>query len=127
MHYEYLKIFPRTITAIPDDAGGFTGKMIYDLENYGQMLCKNISNVSFHTNVNHTANWRMDVIEDKHKFANYSIFIDALNFYLFEITKFNPRSHWNEITGFDKQYCFERMYFDMGLRKFKRIKDGVEK
>lgn len=95
--------------------------MTYDLENYGQMLFKNISNVSFHTDVKYAVNWRMDVIEDKHMFANYSVFMDALNFYLFQVRKFNPRLHWNEITDVDKQYCFERMYFDMGLRKFKKV------
>ena len=46
----------------------------------------------------------------------------ALNHYLFEIVRFDPRFHFCKTSSTDYEYYFERVYFDMGIGEFVSVK-----
>ena len=118
----YLKIFPRSLTVKTDGAGGYTGRMTYDFEHYGRIVYDDDSNIVLQCLSTPHANWLIQSLEPVHHLAGFPVFMNALNFYLFDVVQFDPVSQLSKVNAADYEYYFERVYFDMGTGKFASIK-----
>jgi hypothetical protein len=123
----YLKIFPRSITAQMDGEGGYAGRIIYDFEQYGQMIYGDDSEVLLRCDWKPHADWRIISMAETHRLAGFSVFMDALNHYLFQVLQFDPVSQWSKVSNSDHEYYFERMYFDMGTQQFKVLEKNTKR
>lgn len=117
----YLKIFPRSIIVKQDGEGGYVGRITYDFEYYGLMMVDDDSDVELLCRCYPRAEWLIRSRETVHQFVGFSVFMNALNHYLFEVLQFDPVSQWCKVSDADYTYYFERVYFDMGTHKFKVV------
>lgn len=121
----YLKIFPRSIVVKMDREGGYIGRMNYDYEQYGRMICGDDLDVELlFLCAASSAGWVIRSVKQKKSLAGFSIFMSALNKYMFDVLQFDPVSQWSKISTGDYEYYFERVYFDLGTRQFNRIANG---
>jgi len=117
----YLKIFPRSIIVKKDGDGGYVGRITYDFEQYGRMMYGDDSDVLVQCLWQTHADWRIFSTAQAHRLAGFSLFMHALNHYLFQVLQFDPVSQWNKVSATDYEYYFERVYFDMGTQQFNAI------
>jgi hypothetical protein len=117
----YLKIFPRSIIVKMDGEAGYVGRITYDFEQYGRMMYGDDSDVLVRCFWQTQANWRILSTAQAHRLAGFSLFMHALNHYLFQVLQFDPVSQWNKVSATDYEYYFERVYFDMGTQQFNAV------
>lgn len=117
----YLKIFPRSIIVKMDGDGGYVGRITYDFEQYGRMMYGDDSDVLLRCLWQTQSNWRILSTAHAHRLAGFSLFVHALNHYLFQVLQFDPVSQWNKVSATDYEYYFERVYFDMGTQQFNPV------
>ncbi len=117
----YLKIFPRTIAVKMDGTGGYVGRMMYDFEQYGRMMYAVDSGISLLYRWQPDTDWLIQSTQQVHLLAGFSVFMHAMNHYLFDVLQFDPVSQWSKASDTDYKYYFERVYFDMGTREFNSI------
>ncbi len=60
--------------------------------------------------------------ENMPRLAGFSVFMHAMNHYLFEVLQFDPVPQWNNVPATEYEYHFDCVYFDMGTRQFKVVK-----
>ncbi len=118
----YLKIFPRSIAVQMDGSGGYVGRMTYDFEQYGRMIYDDDSDVTLLCRWQPHADWSIQSTQQVHRLAGFSIFMHAMNHYLFDVLQFDPVSQWSKVSATGFEYFFERVYFDMGTRQFNAVK-----
>lgn len=104
-----------------DGVGGYVGRMTYDFEQYGRMLFGDDSEVELQCQWQPHANWVIRSTVLKHSLAGFSVFMHAMNHYLFEVLQFDPVSQLSKVSASDYEYYFERVYFDMGTRQFNAV------
>jgi hypothetical protein len=121
----YLKIFPRSITVKKDGSGGYVGRMTYDFEQYGRMLYDDDTDVELQCRWQPHADWMIRPTVKVHRLTGFSMFIHAMNHYLFEVLQFDPVSQWSKVSATYYEYYFERVYFDMGTQQFNVVKKEV--
>jgi hypothetical protein len=114
----YLKIFPRSIIVKTDGAGDYVGHLTYDFEQYGRMVYDDGSNIVMQYHWQPHSNWLIQSNGQVHKLAGFSMFMKALNHYLFEIIQFDPVSQLCKASFNEYEYYFERVYFDIGSGEF---------
>jgi hypothetical protein len=100
----YLKIFPRSLVAKADGSGAYTGRMTYDFEQYGRMLYDNETGVTLEYQLLVCSGWSIRLTGAGQGLAGLSVFIHAMNYYLFSVLQFDPVSHWSKRS--DKDYEF---------------------
>lgn len=122
----YLKIFPRSLVAKTDGSGAYIGRMTYDFEQYGRMLCDNETGVALEYQLLVCSGWSIRLTGAGQGLAGLSVFIQAMNYYLFEVLQFDPVSHWSKLSDGDGEFYFERVYFDMGTQQFTSAKEMQE-
>jgi len=123
----YLKIFPRSITVKLDGDGGYVGRISYDFEQYGRMMYGDDSDVVIRCFWQTHADWRILSTAQVHRLAGFSMFMHALNHYLFQVLQFDPVSQWNKVSATDCEYYFERVYFDMGTQQFNAVETASKR
>lgn len=117
----YLKIFPRSIVTMLDGEGGYVGRITYDFEQYGRMMYDDDTDVQLKCGCEPFEGWRIITTSKMQRLAGFSVFMNALNHYLFEVLQFDPVSQWNMVSLSVYEYYFERVYFDMGTQQFKMV------
>lgn len=117
----YLKIFPRSITVKLDGVGDYVGQMTYDFEQYGRMMYDDESGVVVQCCLQPHADWLIRSTESLPRLAGFSVFMHAMNHYLFQVLQFDPVSQWSKASPTDYEYYFERVYFDMGTQQFNAV------
>ena len=121
-YMSYLKIFPRSIVAKIDGSVGYVGRMVYDFEQYGRMMYDVDSEISLLYRWQPDTDWLIQSTQQVQLLAGFSVFMHAMNHYLFDVLQFDPVSQWSKASGTDYEYFFERVYFDMGTRQFNAVK-----
>lgn len=121
----YLKIFPQSIVAKANGDGGYHGRMTFDFEQYGRMMYGEDSEVELLCRGQPYARWTICSTKSVHSLAGFSVFMNAMNHYLFKVLRFDPVSHWSKPSITDYEYYFERVYFDMGTRQFNAVEKAV--
>jgi hypothetical protein len=119
----YLKIFPRSLIAKADGSGAYIGRMTYDFEHYGRMLYDNETGVALEYRLLLCSGWSIRLTGAGQGLAGLSVFIRAMNYYLFSVLQFDPVSHWSKLSDKDYEFYFERVYFDMGTKQFTIAKE----
>lgn len=114
----YLKIFPRKIIAQHNIPSGYIGKLYYDFEQYGRMYRSYYVDVILCNDDTLAIAWSIEYIDSENLFVGFQSFIKSLNYYLFEIQKFDPLTNWYKPFESQFEYCFKPVYFDMGLNQF---------
>ena len=114
----YLKIFPRSLVAKDDGSGAYIGRMTYDFEQYGRMLYDNETGVALEYQLLVCSGWSIRLTGTGQGLAGLSVFIQAMNYYLFSVLQFDPVSHWSKLSDREYEFYFERVYFDMGTQQF---------
>ena len=104
-----------------DGDGGYVGRITYDFEQYGRMMYGDDSDIFVKCLWQTHADWRILSTVQAHRLAGFSLFMQALNHYLFQVLQFDPVSQWNKVSATDYEYYFERVYFDMGTQQFNAI------
>lgn len=118
----YLKIFPRSIAVTMSGDGGYVGQLLYDFEQYGRMMYDDDSDVRLICTWQPKHTWLICATRETHSLAGFSVFMHALNHYLFDVLQFDPLSQWCKISSTEYEYYFERVYFDLGTREFTAVK-----
>ncbi len=119
----YLKIFPRSLVAKADGSGSYIGRMTYDFEQYGRMLYDNEAGIALEYQLLVCSGWSIRLTGAGQGLAGFSVFIHAMNYYLFSVLQFDPVSHWSKLSDKDYEFYFERVYFDMGTKQFTAVKE----
>lgn len=122
LNMSYLKIFPRSIAVTMSGDGGYVGQLLYDYEQYGRMMYDDDSDVRLMCAWQPKPNWFICTTRQTHSLAGFSVFMHALNHYLFDVLQFDPVSQWSKISPTEYEYYFERVYFDLGTREFTAVK-----
>jgi hypothetical protein len=118
----YLKIFPRSLVVRVDGSGSYVGRMTYDFEQYGRMLCDNETGIALDYKLLESSDWSIRLTGVEHGLAGLSVFIQAMNYYMFDVLLFDPVSHFSKMSEQDYEFYFERVYFDMGTQQFNSVK-----
>lgn len=105
-----------------DGDGGYTGRLQYDFEQYGRMVHDDDAAVSLRCRWDPHAHWLIRSTSATNGLAGFGVFMHAMNHYLFVVLQFDPVSQWHQVSDSDYEYCFERVYFDMGTQKFNAVK-----
>lgn len=119
----YLKIFPRSIVVRLDDSLGYVGRMVYDFEQYGRMMYGADSEISLFYRLEPNRDWLIQSTQQVRLLAGFSVFMHSMNHYLFDVLQLDPVSQWGKASNNVYEYFFERVYFDMGTRKFNPIQE----
>lgn len=114
----YLKIFPRSIYAKRNAVGGYEGSLLYDFEQYGRMLYGYDVGVALIYNGSPYARWLIQSTDLTYRLSGFSVFLHAMNHYLFKVLKFDPVSQLKQVSATEYEYYFDRLYFDMDTKKF---------
>lgn len=109
----YLKIFPKSIVVKRNDGGAYAGHITYDFEQYGRMFYGDEAEVEFRCHWESRTDWEICSPPLAHQLVGFSVFMQALNHYLFQVVHFDPISQWNKKTELQCEYYFDRVYFDM--------------
>ena len=117
----YLKIFPRSIVAKIDGSVGYVGRMVYDFEQYGRMMYDVDSEISLLYRWQPDTDWLIQSTQQVQLLAGFSVFMHAMNHYLFDVLQFDPVSQCRKASDTNYEFFFERVYFDMGTREFNSI------
>lgn len=118
----YLKIFPRSISVKTDGPCSYVGRIAYDFERYGRMMYDDGCDIAMICRCLPAADWIIFPTGQEHRLAGFSVFMQAMNHYLFSMLQFDPVSQWSKVSAIDYEYFFERVYFDMGTHQFSPIK-----
>lgn len=119
----YLKIFPRSLVAKADSSGAYIGYFTYDFEQYGRMLYDNETGIALEYQLLVCSGWSIRLTGTGYGLAGLSVFINAMNYYLFSVLQFDPISHWSKQSDKEYEFYFERVYFDMGTKQFTTVKE----
>lgn len=128
----YLKIFPKSFCTRRNADGGYVGHLRYDFEQYGHMLHDYDAGVALVCLGQPSAHWMVVSTDLTHSLSGFSVFMQAMNHYLFKVLQFDPVSQWTQVSDTEYEYYFDRAYFDMDTKKFNVLKeipatDSVEK
>lgn len=119
----YLKIFPKSICTKRNAVGGYVGHLLYDFEQYGRMLYGYDSGVALVCEGQPCARWIVAPTDLTHSLSGFSVFMHAMNHYLFKVLQFDPVSQWTQVSNTEYEYYFDRVYFDMDTQKFNLLKE----
>jgi hypothetical protein len=122
LHMSYLKIFPKSIFAKRNAVGGYEGYLLYDFEQYGRMLYGYDSGVALLCDGPPYARWLIESTDFTYKLSGFSVFLHAMNHYLFTVLQFDPVSQLKQVSDTEYEYYFDRVYFDMDTQKFDVLK-----
>jgi len=117
----YIKIYPISIIAKINSEGCYVGEMVYDIEQYGHILKSEFLNVELLSHEQTNSPWWIRVTNRRHSFVGISVFMTALNCYFFKAYQFNLMSQSEKVSADIYEYHFDRVYFDMGNKKFNII------
>lgn len=118
----YLKIFPKSICTKRSAVGSYEGILLYDFEQYGRMLYGYDSGVVLVCNGPPNARWVIEATDLTYCLSGFSVFLHAMNHYLFKVLQFDPVSQLKQVSDTEYEYYFERVYFDMDTQKFNALK-----
>lgn len=119
----YLKIFPKSIRANRNAIGSYEGVLLYDFEQYGRMLYGYDSGVALIRDGLSNARWLMESTDLTYRLSGFSVFLCAINHYLFKVLQFDPVSQLKQVSDTKYEYYFDRVYFDMDTQKFNVYKE----
>lgn len=119
----YLKIFPKSICTKRNATGGYEGHLLYDFEQYGRMLYSYDSGVTLLCEGESYRQWMIESTDLMHSLSGFSVFMHAMNHYLFKVLQFDPVSQWKQVSETEYEYYFDRVYFDMDTQKFNLLKE----
>lgn len=119
----YLKIFPKLICTKRNALGGYEGYLLYDFEQYGRMLYGYDSDVALICDGPPYARWWIQTTDLTNRLSGFSVFMHAMNHYLFKVLQFDPVSHLKQVSDTEYEYYFDRVYFDMDTQKFNVLKE----
>jgi hypothetical protein len=84
----YVKIYPKKISATSSDTIIYLGRVVYDVEQYGNLIQNNFFEISI-SKLEKTQNtWLISSIKEQPDIKNFDAFLRALNFYFFRNLKF---------------------------------------
>ncbi len=122
-YMSYLKIFPKSICTKRNAVGGYEGYLFYDFEQYGRMLYGYDSGVALVCDGSPCARWLIESTDLTYRLTGFSVFLHAMNHYLFRVLQFDPISQLKQVSDTEYEYYFDRVYFDMDTQKFNVLKE----
>jgi len=119
----YLKIFPKSICSKRNAVGHYRGILFYDFEQYRRMLYGYDSGVALVCDGPPSARWVIKSTDLTYSLSGFSVFLHAMNHYLFNVLQFDPVSQLKQVSDTEYEYYFDRVYFDMDTQKFNVFKE----
>lgn len=114
----YLKLFPRLLVLERDHLDGYVGKILYDLEQYGQMRHGYETSVLLNCKSWAELDWYITGTELTSHMVGFDCFFSALSHYLFEVLRFDPVTQGCKSSQSQFEFHFRSVYFHMGLNRF---------
>lgn len=107
----YIKIYPKSLNLLRVEPNAYTGKVLFDIEQYGQLYPNQFFEVRvarFNITGTHESEWSILSVQDHPDIKNFDSFLRALNFFVFNSLKI-------QIPGTTDPYA--PPYFDVELRE----------
>jgi len=86
----YIKIYPKSLNLLYLEPNTFTGKVLFDIEQYGQVYAKqyfDVRLIKLDRADDQPSEWSILSVQDHPDIKNFDSFLRALNFFVFHNLK----------------------------------------
>ncbi len=122
----YFKIYPQKIMLQPSGTHSHPARLFYNFEQYGYLYRDKNCAVDICADLKTPSLWRMTVTETDIQVKRFQEFIAAMDYYLFQILKFHPRTPSHDSPESEEAYYFQPVYFDLLDGKIKKITESEQ-